>query len=124
MNGHNHRKQKNLTKTTKKDCTKALLTKQTKDKGITCGYYEFAYTLKNKDQNITINTCYTLDQDSFDNQEKVKKSLKEFGLGLYELDEKDITKIRPIYINKQNNVFHHSIFIFLIPQRNIIHLNK
>jgi hypothetical protein len=74
----------NFTETKKSDCTEASITKQAKDNGITCGFYEFVYKIKNKEEDFKINTCYLLDPDSIKNEEKAKKDLKEFALSLAE----------------------------------------
>ena len=66
----------NFTETKKSDCTEALITKQAKDKGITCGFYELVYKIKNKEEDFKMNFCYLLDAESIKNEEKVKKELK------------------------------------------------
>lgn len=88
----------NFTETKKSDCTEAPITKQAKDKGITCGFYELVYKIKNKEEDFKMNFCYLLDPESIKNEEKVKKDLKEMALGLAEGEVKE-TDIETIDIS-------------------------
>ena len=89
----------NFTETKKSDCTEALITKQAKDKGITCGFYELVYKIKNKEEDFKMNFCYLLDPESIKNEEKVKKDLKEMALELAEETEVEETDIETIDIS-------------------------
>ena len=74
-------------KITKKNCSDALLTDQAKKEGITCALYEFAYTLKNKDNKMTRNSCYLFNPDSINNEAKAKREIKKFAMSLLFDDE-------------------------------------
>lgn len=74
-------------KITKKNCSDALLTDQAKKEGITCALYEFAYTLKNKNNKMTRNSCYLFNPDSINNEAKAKREIKKFAMSLLFDDE-------------------------------------
>lgn len=74
-------------KITKKNCSDALLTDQAKKEGITCALYEFAFTLKNKNNKMTRNSCYLFNPDSINNEAKAKREIKKFAMSLLFDDE-------------------------------------
>ena len=92
---------------TKKDCNEAILTEQAKSEGITCGFYEFVYVLKNKNdgkENLTKKSCYLLNPNAINNESKAKKELKEFALKL--VPDKDDEDFNTIQISMSDNSEH------------------
>ena len=91
-------------KITKKNCSDALLTDQAKKEGITCALYEFAYTLKNKDNKMTRNSCYLFNPDSINNEAKAKREIKKFAMSLLFDDEE--TNFENFQVTISDNADH------------------
>lgn len=80
----------NLTQTTKEDCTEALITQKAKNEGLTCAFYELIYTSENSDEKMKINTCYLLNPDSINNEDKAIIDISQFAYTL--LDASEVSK--------------------------------
>lgn len=92
---------------TEKDCSEAVLTQQAKNEGITCGFYEFVYVPKNKNEgkkDLTKKTCYLLNPNAINNESKAKKDLKEFALNL--VPDMDYEDFDTIQISMSDNSEH------------------
>ena len=72
----------NLTETTKEDCSKALITQKAKNEGLTCAFYEFIYTSENSNEKMKINTCYLLNPDSINIEDKAIIDISQFASAL------------------------------------------
>ena len=80
----------NLKQTTKEDCTEALITQKAKNKGLICAFYELIYTSENSDEEMKINTCYLLNPDSINIENKAIIDLSQFASTL--IDALEVSK--------------------------------
>jgi hypothetical protein len=95
-------------KKTKKECSDALLTEQAKKEGITCALYEFAYTLRNRKNKMTRNSCYLLNPDSINNEAKAKREIKKFAMSLlFDDEEADFENFQVTISDNSNHSFSY-----------------
>ena len=93
---------------TNKNCSGALLTDQAKKEGITCALYEFAYTLKNRKNKMTRNSCYLLNPDSINNEGKAKREIKNFAMSLlFDEEKRDFENFQVSISDNSNHAFSY-----------------